>query len=135
MAIYLKIEGIDGNSEDADHDKWIEVLSFSWGATCPSNVGHGAGAARGTSSVQAVQVSCISAKSSIELMHSCVTGKHFPKVLLEATKATGDGEKKWLAIELNDVMISSFQEGGDGADGIVASAGVHGFDIKTRTPS
>ncbi len=29
---FLKIEGIEGESEDSKHKKDVEVLSFSWGA-------------------------------------------------------------------------------------------------------
>ena len=28
---FLKIDGIDGESQDDKHKDWIEVLSFSWG--------------------------------------------------------------------------------------------------------
>ncbi|WP_281072441.1 type VI secretion system tube protein Hcp, partial [Succinivibrio dextrinosolvens] len=34
---YVKIDGIDGDSNDKSHSKWIEVVSFSHGAV--QNVG------------------------------------------------------------------------------------------------
>ncbi len=30
-AMYMKVEGVDGDSTDAAHDKWIEVVSYSHG--------------------------------------------------------------------------------------------------------
>ncbi len=32
MAAFAKYDGIDGESQDANHDKWIDVLSLDWGA-------------------------------------------------------------------------------------------------------
>ena len=32
---FLKIATIDGESTDSKHEKWIEVLSYSWGASQP----------------------------------------------------------------------------------------------------
>ena len=34
MAIdmFLKVEGVTGESKDANHASWIDVLSFNWGA-------------------------------------------------------------------------------------------------------
>lgn len=155
MAIYLKIDGINGNSLDEAHKEWIEVLSWSWGATNMSNVGQGGGAAAGTADVQPLSLMVTSAKSSVELMHRCITGKHLGDITLESTKTTGEKEDKWLKVELTDALISSMQMSGDpsgaGADsitihyeehkheifeqdqkGILASAGVHTFNVGSR---
>lgn len=34
MAIdmYLKVDGVTGESNDSNHKNWIDVLSFSWAA-------------------------------------------------------------------------------------------------------
>ncbi len=155
MAIYLKIDGINGNSLDESHTDWIEVQTWTWGATNMSNVGQGGGAAVGTSDVQPITLTVTSAKSSVEMMHRCITGKHLGDITLEATKTTGEKEDKWLKIELKDALISGMQMGGDssgyGIDtvtiqyeehkheifeqdkkGILASAGVHTFNVGTR---
>ena len=29
--MFLKIDGVDGESTDSAHDKWIEILSYSHG--------------------------------------------------------------------------------------------------------
>ena len=33
---FLKIDGVKGESQDASHNGWIEISSFSWGATNPT---------------------------------------------------------------------------------------------------
>lgn len=39
MAIdmYLKVEGVTGESKDSNHTGWIDINSFSWGASQPGN--------------------------------------------------------------------------------------------------
>ena len=31
MALFIKFDGMDGESKDKDHDTWSDVLSMSWG--------------------------------------------------------------------------------------------------------
>lgn len=45
--IFLKIDGIEGESQNANHKKWIDVLSFNWGAQQPGNMSVGGGGGAG----------------------------------------------------------------------------------------
>ncbi|EPC4310549.1 type VI secretion system tube protein Hcp, partial [Cronobacter sakazakii] len=49
MAIdmFLKVEGVTGESKDANHSSWIDVLSFNWGAAQPGNMAVGGGGGAG----------------------------------------------------------------------------------------
>jgi type VI secretion system secreted protein Hcp len=40
---YIKIQGIDGESDDRDHEKWSDLLSFSWGTGHSSDASKTAG--------------------------------------------------------------------------------------------
>ena len=42
---FLKLDGIDGESDDRIHKEWIELSSFSWGES--NAVGGGRGGGRG----------------------------------------------------------------------------------------
>ena len=33
--MFMKVEGVDGESTDDAHDKWIEILSYSHGVSQP----------------------------------------------------------------------------------------------------
>lgn len=77
--MFLKIDGIDGESKDADHDKWIDVLSWSWGETSSS-----AGAASGRRSSPGegpgtLTISKSVDKSSPKLTQACNSGRSLPK--------------------------------------------------------
>lgn len=49
--IFLKINGIDGESQDASHKKEIEVLNWGWRITQGSNMHAGWGGGAGKASV------------------------------------------------------------------------------------
>ncbi|MFV9673696.1 MAG: type VI secretion system tube protein Hcp, partial [Acidimicrobiia bacterium] len=40
--IFAKYDGVDGESDDANHSKWIDVLSVEWGAQLPDNAANSA---------------------------------------------------------------------------------------------
>ena len=47
--LYLKVDGIEGESKDEAHQGWIDLSSFQFGATGP-HIGHAGGATRGPTS-------------------------------------------------------------------------------------
>ncbi len=36
MAVFAKFEGVDGESKDDHHGRWIDVLNVDWGMQRPS---------------------------------------------------------------------------------------------------
>ena len=39
--LFLKIDGITGESQDSNHKGWIAIESFTWGANQPGNMSVG----------------------------------------------------------------------------------------------
>ena len=54
---FLKLDGIDGESDDDQFPKWIELTSFSWGSR---NVGgySGSSGSTGTGKVAVTDLDC-----------------------------------------------------------------------------
>jgi len=114
--MFMKIDGIPGESTDRDHPNEIEVSSYSWGE---SNAGAhftaGSGAGAGKVSMQDLHFTAHVSKASPSLMLHCATGQHIPKAKLTVRKVgSEDGGFDFLTITLTDVLISSFQESGSG---------------------
>jgi type VI secretion system secreted protein Hcp len=109
---FLEIEGIKGESTDRDHKDEIVIESFQWGlgSTAPPGAGGGGGA--GKVSMQDFHFSMATSKASPVLMQACATGKHFKQAILSVRKA-GERQQDFLVIKMNDVLISSYQIGGD----------------------
>jgi type VI secretion system secreted protein Hcp len=110
---YLKVDGADGEATDEKHKNWIDVESWSWGATQSQSTatGHGMGQAR--VSLHPLSIQTRVNKGSNTLFLFCCNGKHLPKVVLEQTKA-GETQQCYLKLTLEDVIVESFQTGGSG---------------------
>ncbi len=109
--VYLKIDGIAGESTDATHKDEIEVLSFSLGASNPVNItssGHRAGA--GKVSMQDLSFQMNYNKSSPSLFLACSSGKHIKDAVLTLRKAGGK-QQEYLTYKMTEVFVSSYQTG------------------------
>jgi type VI secretion system secreted protein Hcp len=109
--VYLKIDGIAGESTDAKHKDQIEVLSFSFGASNPVHIGSaGAGAGTGKVSMQDLSFMMHYNKSSPALLMACATGKHIKDATLFLRKAGGT-QQEYLTYKMTEVFVSSYQTG------------------------
>ena len=110
---FLKINGIEGESQDDKHKNQIEILSFSWGANQTATGAASSGGARSAERVNLSDFSIVKSvdKASPKLFLHCCNGKHIPDVTLELCRATGD-KQPYLEYKMTDVMISSYRPGG-----------------------
>src|SRR5215471_15846262 len=77
--MFLKIEGIDGESLDRWHKNEIEIDNWSW--TTKNNVtwGKNQGGHSTNAEISQITVNKICCRASAILYRYCVTGKHFKK--------------------------------------------------------
>jgi type VI secretion system secreted protein Hcp len=109
----LEIDGIKGEAQDSKHKDTIEVDSFHWGAAHPGSFAQGMGGSTGRVNFQDLHFTTHTNKASPIMALSCATGKHIKKATLYVRKATGDGgQQEFYTITLEDVLISSYQSGG-----------------------
>jgi type VI secretion system secreted protein Hcp len=116
--MYLKIDGVDGESVAKGHENEIEISSFSWGLSNPSNT-HGAGGGGGAGKVtfQDIHFTKNIDKSSPSLMLHCASGEHIKKATLTVRKAGGT-QQDYYKVDLQQLIISSYQSKVDvGEDG------------------
>jgi type VI secretion system secreted protein Hcp len=122
----LKIEGVDGESKQDGHDKWIDVLSWSWGEHNASAFSTGGGGGAGKVTMQEFSFTQKMHNGSPKLMKQCADGTHFNKAEFRARK-TGGGAKCFLTLKFEKVMISSYQTGGQGDDPLPLESISFGF--------
>lgn len=109
---FLKLDDVNGEVQDSQFEKWIEVDSFSWGESNSSISATGGGGGAGKVSFQDLHISKPTDKSSAALFQKCASGQHFQKCQLHVRKAGGDASgasSVFLKIELDDVLVSSVQ--------------------------
>jgi len=116
MAVFAKFEGVDGESKDSNHDKWIDVLSIDWGAHKPGGGMTGQSRRRGAAVVEDVTLTVEFEKSSPKLQEKCLKGEVIPKLELEQTATYGGSRMTYLKYELKNVMVTSFQTNASGND-------------------
>lgn len=114
--MYMKIEGVDGESSDAKHDKWFEIQAFSHNVTQPvSGASRTGGRTGGRADFgDAIVTKSIDAGTPDENLFCC-NGKHIPKVEIEFCLATED-KHTFMKYELTDVIITSYSVGGSSDD-------------------
>ena len=108
--VFLKCEGIPGESKDAKHGGEIDILSWSWGQTQGGSFGAGGGGGSGKVIMQDIHFTAKASKASPALMLKCATGVHIKKSVLTMRKA-GTGQQEFYIITLTDSLVSSFQTG------------------------
>ena len=96
---YMQIAGIDGESRDVNHDRWIDVLSVDWssGGAEPAVPGAGDGE---------VVIRRRLDRTSPKLVEKIGQGASVPEVVLHA--AVGGDESTFQAFELENVRITSY---------------------------
>jgi type VI secretion system secreted protein Hcp len=106
--IYLKIDGVDGESQDSNHKNEIEILSWSWGETNKGTAATGGGMGHGKVAMQDVIFVKGIDKASAKLMLACASGQHIKSAVLTCRKA-GKEQQEYLKLSFSDVLVSSFQ--------------------------
>lgn len=116
FAAYIKFSGIDGDSTDPSHPKWIPVLSFHWGAESKVRRGRredlkGKVDVTDFSIVKAVDI------TSPILFTKCVNGDVILKVNLDLVEVT-PGKQRWQRTYaeycFEKAYVTSVRPGGGG---------------------
>ena len=109
--MFLKIEGVDGESKDKTHGKEIDILSLSWSSALQSSRAGGAGKA----SVEDISITKYIDKATPKLFESLATGKHIAEAKIVVRNAGGN-PVEYLKYTLKDIMVSSYSTGGSSGD-------------------
>jgi type VI secretion system secreted protein Hcp len=117
---FLKVEGIDGESEDSKHKGEIDVLSWAWGETQSGTHHVGGGGGAGKVAIQDFSFVMKVNKASPKLMQACASGEHIKKAVLACRKA-GKEQQEFLKVTMSDVLVSSYQTAGAGGADIIPS--------------
>jgi type VI secretion system secreted protein Hcp len=113
--MFLKLDGVKGESKDSKHGGEIHIESFSWGMNQTGAHGVGGGGGAGKVSVHDISITKYVDKASPSLMLFCCNGKHLANGLITVRKA-GEKPLEYLKIKLTDILISGVQVAGHGGD-------------------
>ena len=116
--MFLKIDGIEGESSDKAHPGEIEVLSYSWGVSQPlsSSASSAGSLTAGRADFQPLTIVKAIDKATPLLMQHCADGKHLKNIRLELCRS-GEDKQPYMKYTFTDVVISALQPGGSGGNG------------------
>ncbi len=113
--MFLKLEGIEGESADKTHGKEIDILAWSWGLSQSGSFHVGGGGGAGKANFQDISLTKWVDRATPTLMNKIATGTHIPKAKLVVRKA-GKDPLEYYIVEMEQVMITSLSTGGSGGD-------------------
>ena len=122
-AIFLKLEGADGECTDEAHKEEINVQSFSWGVANTATMESGQGVSAGKAVAMELSFSKLIDTSSSVLIKRCASGKTFPTGTLSIQRAGGE-KVQALVIKLTNVYVSSYQIGDSQGSGMLPTENV-----------
>ncbi len=108
---FLKIDGIQGESQDKTHKNEIQLNSFSWGAMNMGTSATGGGAGAGKVQFGDFSITKSVDAASPKLMLACAQGQHIKSAVLTCRKA-GKEQQEYLKYTFTDLLISKFWIGG-----------------------
>jgi type VI secretion system secreted protein Hcp len=117
--VFMKVDGIPGESTDDKHKDWVELLSFSMGITHPSTAGSSGAAAAARADFQDFSVVKPQDKCSPKLALACAKGDRIKEIKIELCRAGGD-KFKYMEYKMSDCVVTSWRPGGSakGADAV-----------------
>jgi type VI secretion system secreted protein Hcp len=114
---FLKIDGVEGESQDAKHKGEIQILSFNFGESQAGSMADNGGGGCGKVQMQDFHFTMNVNKASPKLFLTCATGEHLPTAVLTCRKAGAD-QHDYLKVTLSHVLVSSYQTSGDTHGGL-----------------
>ena len=115
---FLKIDGIQGESQDSKHKNEVELESWSWGEAQAGTARVGSGAGAGKVQMQDFSLAMRVNKASPKLMLCCANGEHIKNAILTCRKA-GKEQQEYLKITFSDLLVSSYNTSGSGGADIL----------------
>lgn len=130
--MFLKIEGVTGESKDSHHTGWTDIISFYWDASQSGNMAVGGGGGAGKVNFNDLHVDALIDKSTTAILKHCASGKHLNKVELSVCKAGGH-QIEYARIILEEVLVTSVQfNGADGDDTLNTSYAFQAAKVKQQ---
>jgi type VI secretion system secreted protein Hcp len=107
--IFLAIDGIPGDSDDAQHKNQISIESFAFAARRPST------RTSGSVRFSSLRLDKVYDVSSPRLLSAATSGRHLKTATVTFSTGSGAGTNI-LTYKLSDVAVSSYEQGGANPD-------------------
>lgn len=122
-AAYVKFDGVDGESQDSQHEGEIDVLSWSWGTTSNAKA----------SCLNDVVIVKNSDIATPVLLMDQVIGKEYSTAILSVSRPALTRVRDYLVIVFKNVRVNTIAISGSGSDERPTEQITFSFDELTYT--
>lgn len=110
--LFLKIEGVEGESIDPQHAGEIDVLAWSWGVANSGTTHGGTGSGAGKVNIGDIKIIKSVDSATNELLAAAATGQHFGDATLYVTRPdTKGGNIEIMEIFMDTVLVTKLAHG------------------------
>ena len=95
--IYLRIDGIEGESKNASHDKWIDIIYFKHGAANSGQTGNG--------EFEPVVFKHLVDKATPKLQEACMKGNNITTAQVDFCRAIAGKQSVVYSVKLEDIKV------------------------------
>jgi len=111
---FVKIDGVEGEAQEAQHQGWSEVYWFDFKLFLPQKTGGTTGRVTGDVQFEQFAVTKRLEKSSPDLFMACCKGTVFSDVTFERLIKTGGGNATMaFSVKLQNAIIAAFEPEGE----------------------
>jgi type VI secretion system secreted protein Hcp len=112
--VFLKLDGIQGESTDEQHPGWIEILNYDMdvGQTVSRTASSAGGATAERADFSLFAFTKLLDKTTPLLAEACAAGTHFDTITLELCRAGGD-KLRFMQYTFTNCMLTSLFTAGD----------------------
>jgi type VI secretion system secreted protein Hcp len=115
--MFLRLDGVPGDSADDNHKNQIDVSSFAFAVGRGGDgTGSGGRGAAGRSHLQTMRINKVYDSASPKLFRAAATGQHIRSAVLTFRRAGDDRDVEFLTYTLSDVQVTSYDQGGTDGD-------------------
>lgn len=116
-AMFLKIDGLAGPLTGGTYKGDFEISSFSFGEgrSTLGTSGASSGGGAGKTSFSSFTITAPLDKSSVKLAQGALSGKDYKEADVYFAHKNAKGQQEFLKIELQDVLIASYETNSTGA--------------------
>ena len=112
--MFLKLDGIAGESLDLKHSGEIEIKGWGWPTVNNVRWDVNQGGQSTKVEVKDIILQKVCDQASVTLYQCCVTGKHIKSGTITCRKNDGDQKVEYLIVTLTDIMVTKVEWAGQG---------------------
>jgi type VI secretion system secreted protein Hcp len=113
--MFLKLDGIEGESLDSVHGGEIELALWGWTTTNTVRWDVNQGGQSTKVELKDIELEKVCDKATVTLYQCCVTGKHIRHGTITCRKNDGEQKVEYMVLHMKDIMVTKVQFTGDGS--------------------